>query len=392
MAAFARDPFVVVGGDGVDARSPTTRARRISTRLSRVFVASVGHDGRHVIRAIHEQLDRLAPAPPLHGTNPPALALARELLDFAPPGFGAGQAPLRRLRRPMRQRLKLARQYWQQAGHPRKYKVLARYGGYHGATMGALSAHRRLGAQVGLRAAGVPLPPRPPVSCSACPYDHTLDQCRAQGHLHLRSPRRAHHHRRDPETVAAVIVELISVSGAGFTVPPVEYLRQVRADCDRHNVLLIFDEIITGFGRLGTRFGADYFGVVPDFDHLWQGDVGRLFALAAVLISEQLRLGLPGQAGRAQGSSTTATPSAATRSLRSGGPRRPAPHPAAGPGRARRRSRRTHPAPPARRAGRQPPRHPQRARREAAQGVRSPSGRLRQGHRAAPQRLARDRG
>lgn len=294
MATFARDPFVVVGGDGVTVTDHEGKA--YLDGLSGVFVASVGHGNEHVIQAIHEQLDRLAFAPPLHGTNPPALALARELLDFAPPGFGAVKL-LSGGSEANEAALKLARQYWQQAGHPRKYKVLARYGGYHGATMGALSATG------GWERKSVfePLVPgflhvHPP-ACNACPYDHTLDQCRAHNLFtcgrHVGRTIAA----EDPETVAAVIVEPISVSGAGFTVPPVEYLRQLRADCDQHNVLLIFDEIITGFGRLGTRFGADYFGVVPDLITCGKGMSGGYSPLAAVLISEKLRLAFLGEPG-----------------------------------------------------------------------------------------------
>jgi beta-alanine--pyruvate transaminase len=89
----------------------------------------------------------------------------------------------------------------------------------------------------------------------------------------------------DPETVAAVIVEPVSISSAGFVVPPREYLEVLRAACDEHHVLLIFDEIITGFGRLGAWFGADYYGVAPDLLCCGKSMSGGYAPLAAVLIA-----------------------------------------------------------------------------------------------------------
>ena len=92
----------------------------------------------------------------------------------------------------------------------------------------------------------------------------------------------------DPETVAAVIMEPMSISSAGFVVPPPEYFSILRAACDKHNVLLIFDEIITGFGRLGAWFGADYYGVAPDLLACGKGMSGGYAPLASVLIADRV--------------------------------------------------------------------------------------------------------
>jgi adenosylmethionine-8-amino-7-oxononanoate aminotransferase len=299
MTAFAQEPFIFVAGDGVTLTDH--QGKTYLDGLSGVFVASVGHRNPRVVAAIHEQLDRLAFAPPLHGTNPPALALARELLSFAdemaPGHFGAVKL-LSGGSEANEAALKLARQYWQQAGHQRKFKVLARYGGYHGATMGALSATggwERKSVFEPLVAGFLHV--HPP-ACHRCPYDRTLEECRA-GEIFTC----ARHVERtieaeDPETVAAVIMEPMSVSAAGFTTPPVEYYRMLRDACDRHNVLLIFDEVITGFGRLGARFGAEHYGVMPDLITCGKGMSGGYAPLAAVLISERVRqafLGEPGQ-------------------------------------------------------------------------------------------------
>jgi adenosylmethionine-8-amino-7-oxononanoate aminotransferase len=241
------------------------------------------------VRAIHAQLDRLAFAPPLHGTNPPALALARELLDFAgemaPGHFGAVKL-LSGGSEANEAALKLARQYWQQAGHPRKYKVIARYGGYHGATMGALSATG------GWERKSV-FEPLVPGFLHVHPPDGRSGDAAFCARLLERTIA-----AEDPETVAAVIMEPISVSAAGFTVPPREYYEILRAACDTHNVLLIFDEVITGFGRLGARFGAEHHGVLPDLITCGKGMSGGYAPLAAVLLSERVRrafLGAPGE-------------------------------------------------------------------------------------------------
>ncbi|MCC6629259.1 MAG: aspartate aminotransferase family protein [Chloroflexi bacterium] len=299
MSAFAEDPFIFVGGDGVTLTDH--RGNTYLDGLSGVFVASIGHRHPRVVQAIQEQLDHLAFAPPLHGTNPPALALARELLSFADEALPGQYGAVKLLSggsEANEAALKLARQYWQQAGHPRKFKVLARYGGYHGATMGALSATggwERKSVFEPLVAGFLHV--HPP-ACQRCPFDHTLSECRAHDLFTCARHVERTIEAEDPETVAAVIMEPISVSSAGFTVPPVEYFQMLRATCDKHKVLLIFDEIITGFGRLGTRFGAEYYGVAPDLITCGKGMSGGYSPLAAVLIAEHVRqafLGEPGQ-------------------------------------------------------------------------------------------------
>src|SRR5919199_623335 len=167
-------------------------------------------------------------SPPLHGTTRPALELAARLRRLAPAAMrgehGVGIKLLSGGSEATEAAMKIARQYHKNAGHERKYKIVARYGGYHGATMGALSASggwERKSVFEPLVAGFLHV--HPP-TCQACPYDHTLDECRAHDLFTC-----VRHFERtiaaeDPETVAAVIVEPISVSGAGFTVPPAEYL------------------------------------------------------------------------------------------------------------------------------------------------------------------------
>jgi adenosylmethionine-8-amino-7-oxononanoate aminotransferase len=281
MQEFARHPFVVAKGAGI--RLTDTEGKSWLDGLSGVFVASIGHGNPRAIAAITEQLHRLAFAPPLHGTTPAALELAELLLKIAPPGVtalkflsGGSEAT--------EAAMKLARQYHQQSGHPRKYKIVGRYGAYHGATMGALSAG-------GGRDRKSPFEPlcagflhvHPPY-CYRCPFDQAYPGCGRTCVSLIERTIEA----EDPATVAAVIVEPISISAAGFLVPPPDYLKRLREICTRHDVVLIYDEIITGFGRLGTMFGSEYFGAAPDITCCGKGMSGGYAPLAAILIRDRI--------------------------------------------------------------------------------------------------------
>ncbi len=290
MEEFARDPFVVAEADGIRIRD--TDGREYIDGLAGVFTVSLGHGNRAIVDAMTAQLQRLAFAPPLHGTNPAAIELARALLDFAPPGFGAVKL-LSGGSEATEAAMKMARQYHQQTGHSRKYKVIAKYGAYHGGTMGALSAgggwERKSVFEPLL---GGFLHVHPP-DCYHCPYGKRYeDDCGITCAEILDRTIAA----EDPETVAAVIMEPISISSAGFVVPPREFFERLRETCDRYNVLLIFDEIITGFGRLGTNFGADYYGVVPDLLCCGKGMSSGYAPLAAVLIQDHVNRAFLGRA------------------------------------------------------------------------------------------------
>jgi adenosylmethionine-8-amino-7-oxononanoate aminotransferase len=338
MTQFAAQPWVFERGEGVRLQDDT--GKWYLDGLSGVFVTSLGYGNERVLGAAIEQLRRLHFAPPLHGTTRPALDLAARLRRLAPAGMrggprpgsgaaghnGAGTAtataaaaavapngaaaPSSGAEAPgvavkllsggseaTEAAMKLARQYWKQAGHPRKYKIVGRYGGYHGATMGALSAT----GSWERKSVFEPLVPGflhhhpPPVLRDLM---RQLGQDPSDAEVGAASARLLERtiEAEDPETVAAVIVEPVSVSSAGFTVPHPEYYRVLREACDRLGVLLIFDEIITGFGRLGEWFGAGYTGVAPDLLCCGKGMGGGYAPLAAVLIAGPVWdafLGLP---------------------------------------------------------------------------------------------------
>jgi adenosylmethionine-8-amino-7-oxononanoate aminotransferase len=281
MEEFAKHPWVIAKGDGI--RLTDSEGRTHIDGLSGVFVTSVGHNNRAVIDAITEQLNRLAFAPPLHSTTQPALELTELLLRIGPQDVtalkflsGGSEAT--------EAAMKLARQYHKQTGHPQKYKIVGRYGGYHGGTMGALSAGGGRERKSIYEPLGVGFLHVHPPFCYHCPFDQTYPSCGRTCVSLIEKTIEA----EDPETVAAVIVEPISISSAGFMVPPPDYLKRLREICDRHGVVLIYDEIITGFGRLGTMFASEYYGAAPDITCCGKGMSGGYAPLAAILIRDRI--------------------------------------------------------------------------------------------------------
>ncbi|OYW24791.1 MAG: aspartate aminotransferase family protein [Planctomycetales bacterium 12-60-4] len=181
--------------------------------------------------------------------------------------------------------IKLARQYHRLTGHPGKYKIISRYQSWHGSTMGSLAAS-------GLKSRKTVNEPLPagflhvfPPTCYRCPFGKEYD---AGGcGLTCASLIEQVMEYEDPETVAAVMVEPIGHTG-GVIDPPEEYLPLLREYCDRHNVLLIFDEVITGVGRTGQMFAAQTFGVTPDVLCTGKGMSGGYVPISAMIVRQPI--------------------------------------------------------------------------------------------------------
>jgi adenosylmethionine-8-amino-7-oxononanoate aminotransferase len=258
------------------------QGKRYLDAISGIYVVSLGHNNRRVIEAIRQQLDALCFSPPMHGTNPQAVQLANLLAELAPGDlstvkFECGGAEV------IEAAIKLARQYHKLTGSPGKYKIISRYQSWHGSTLGALSAS-------GLKSrktVNEPMAPGflhvfPP-TCYRCPFGKTYPDCgitcaRIVGDVV---------EMEDPGTVAAILVEPIGHTG-GVIDPPEEYLPILREICDRYNILLIFDEIITGIGRTGSMFAAETFGVTPDVLCVAKGLSGGYAPLSAMICRREI--------------------------------------------------------------------------------------------------------
>ena len=275
MTDFVRDPFLVSRAEGVHYWD--IHGHRILDALAGIYVVSVGHNNRRVVEAIQRQMDTLSFSPVMHGSNPVALRLANRLVELAPQDLSAAKL-LSGGSEATEAAMKMARQYHKLQGQATKYKIISRYSSWHGSTMGSLSA----GGGASRRTVNEPLAAGfihvfPP-TCYRCPFGKEYPGCELTCATLIGDVIE----QEGPETVAAVIVEPIGHTG-GVIDPPDEYLGVLREICDHHNVLLIFDEIITGAGRTGEMFAAQTFGVTPDILCMGKGLSGGYVPLSAVL-------------------------------------------------------------------------------------------------------------
>lgn len=280
MKEFSKDPIVMKRASGVWYED--IYGKKYLDGISGVFTVNVGHGNRRVIDAMKAQLEEIAFAPPLHSTNLRALELAK-LVSSLTPGdlhtlkfFSGGSEATEGA-------MKLARQYHKQSGNPLKYKVISLYESYHGATMGALAA-------TGLPKRRTPFEPLPagyihvfPPTCYRCPYGLEYPDCAVLCATIIEKVIK----EEDPATVSAVIFEPIGNTG-GVVTPPPEYFKIVREICDRYNVLLIHDEIITGFGRTGQMFASQTFGTTPDIICMGKGMSSGYAPVGGIAVSDRL--------------------------------------------------------------------------------------------------------
>jgi len=280
MKSFGQDPLILERGDGI--RVTDVFGQTYIDGLSVVFTVNLGHGVQELVDVAAAQARQIAFTAPTMATNPAALRLADLLIGITPEQYttvkfftGGSEAN--------EAAIKLARQFWLQAGHPRKYKVISRYRSYHGGTGQAMAAS----AQTAWKWKYEPFAPgfvhvTPPArpGCAAC---RRADSC-TMACLDLLEQAIVEEH---PETVAAVIAEPIMLS-AGVHIPHPEYFPRLRELCDNHNVLLIYDEIITGFGRTGRLFGAERVGAWPDILTCGKGISGGYAPLSAILIADRV--------------------------------------------------------------------------------------------------------
>lgn len=247
-------------------------------------VSCLGHSDAHVRAAIHAQLDRLAFAHTGFFTSEPAEALARKLVAHAPGGItrayllaGGSEA--------VEAALKLARQYFLEAGEPGRHRVIARRQSYHGNTLGALAA----GGNAWRREKYAPLLIE--VTHIAPCYAYR-DQARGES-LEAYGRRVADEleteiDRLGAERVMAFIAEPVVGATAGALPPAPGYFARIREICDRHGILLILDEVMCGMGRTGTLFACEQDGIAPDIVTVAKGLGAGYAPIGAMLASERI--------------------------------------------------------------------------------------------------------
>jgi hypothetical protein len=260
-----------------------SHGKRYLDGLSGLFVVQAGHGRHEMADAAGKQAAELGYFPLWSYAHPSAIQLAERLANYAPGDInrvffttGGGEA--------VESAWKLARQYFKATGEPTRYKVLSRDLAYHGTTMGALS----ITGLAGIKSMFEPLVPgsvRVPNTNFYRAPEHGETEER-YGQWAADEIERAIL-REGPESVAAIFLEPVQNSGGCFTPPP-GYFGQVREICDRYGVLLVSDEVICAFGRLGYWFGAQRYGYQPDIITVAKGMTSGYSPIGAMLVSDRL--------------------------------------------------------------------------------------------------------
>jgi adenosylmethionine-8-amino-7-oxononanoate aminotransferase len=274
---LAENEGLLVFESGEGSTLTDTRGRRYIDALAGLFVVNVGHGRAEIGEAMARQAARLAYVSASRYTSVRAVEMAERLAELSPGDLdrvyfcsGGSEA--------VETALKIARQVQTLRGFPKRYKVIARRGSYHGMTHAALSLTQiRNEAFHGPFAYGVSAVPSP----NRYRNDFGLEG--EEGDVMCARYLEQEIVAQGPESVAAVIGEPISASN-GTHVPSPVYWRMLREICDRHGVLLIMDEVINGFGRTGRLFAAEHFGVVPDLMTVAKGLSSGYAPAGAVLV------------------------------------------------------------------------------------------------------------
>ncbi len=254
-SGFFENPLIVSKADGLyywDADG-----KRYFDSIGGIFVATLGHKHPRLMEAMQKQMEKLSFAPPMHGTSDVTLDFVEKLgsvtpgnLNFVKAYSGGSES--------VESAIKFVRQYFKQTGHPSKYKFVSRYYGYHGSTFGAMAAS-------GTGKRKTPFEPHMPGFVKVFPPTYYRDRFSSWEECNRFCARMFEDVivMEDPETVAGIIIEPIGNTG-GIITPTDEYFQIIRQICDKYNVVLIYDEIITGYGRTGNMFAAQTFNVTPD--------------------------------------------------------------------------------------------------------------------------------
>lgn len=274
---FKKNPRMLVGAQ--DMHYTASDGRQILDGTAGLWCVNAGHCRPKITEAIQKQAAELDYAPAFQMGHPKVFDLANRLVNLTPEGLdhvlftNSGSESVETA-------LKVALAYHRVRGEGSRFRLIGRERGYHGVNFGGISvggivSNRKM---FGTMLTGVDhLPHTHNLAKNAFTkgepeYDVSLaDELERIVTLH------------DASTIAAVIVEPVAGS-TGVLIPPQGYLQRLREICDKHGILLIFDEVITGFGRLGTNFAADYFGVTPDIMTTAKGLTNGVVPMGAVFV------------------------------------------------------------------------------------------------------------
>jgi adenosylmethionine-8-amino-7-oxononanoate aminotransferase len=257
------------------------RGRRYFDAIGGIFVAVLGHRHPRVMEAMRRQMEKITFAPPLHGISDVTLEFIEKLgsvtpgnLNFIKPFSGGSEST--------ESAMKFVRQYFKQTGHPGKYKFISFYHGYHGATFGAMAA-----SGTGKRKSKFDPQMEGFVKVFMPLHYRDMFSSFEEANRHAAKMIENVIEAEDPETIAGVMIEPISNTG-GIATPTDEFFALLKKTCVKHKVMLIFDEVITGFGRTGNMFAAQTFKVLPDIICAGKGLSSGAIPLGAMMAGEDM--------------------------------------------------------------------------------------------------------
>ncbi|CEH27837.1 hypothetical protein AM501_02180 [Aneurinibacillus migulanus] len=250
---------------------------------SGAVTTNIGHGVQSVIDAMNEQAKKVSFTYRSQFTSEAAEALATKLASWTPGDLdyvffvNSGSEATETA-------MKIAIQYWQEQGRISKNKILSRWMSYHGITLGALS----MSGHILRRKRFIPLleefPSIEPPYCYRCPFNSTYPSC----DLLCANQLEQAIHRIGADNIAAFIAEPIIGASAGAVTPPPYYYQRIKEICERHDILFIADEVMTGNGRTGKPFGIDHWDVVPDLMALGKGMAAGYTPMAATIASKRI--------------------------------------------------------------------------------------------------------
>ena len=278
-----RPPLVITRGEGATVYDQ--HGKPYIDALAGLFCVNAGYGREEIARAMYEQATRIHYVSSFSYPNEPAVRVAEKLARLAPVR-GEGDARVFFVSggsEAVESALKIAKQYQRARGFAGRYKTVSRRLAYHGTTMGALSV-------TGLHSVRAPFEPLVPGARHApmtlhyrCPYCQSAPDCTLQCERELE----ALVEQEGAETVAAIILEPVQNSG-GCIVPHEDYYRRIRELCDRTGIVLIMDEVICGFGRVGEWFGTEHFGIQADIITCAKGLTSAYAPLGAAIVSKEI--------------------------------------------------------------------------------------------------------
>lgn len=278
---FKKNPRMFVAAK--DMHYTTSDNRQVLDGTAGLWCVNAGHARPKIVEAISKQAAELDYAPAFQMGHPKAFELANRIVDIAPDGLdhvlftNSGSESVETA-------LKVALAYHKVKGEGSRTRLIGRERGYHGVNFGGISVG---GIVTNRKMFGTLL-----TGVDHLPHTHNLSKNaysrgEPQHGLELADELERIVTLHDASTIAAVIVEPVAGS-TGVLIPPPGYLQRLRDITKKHGILLIFDEVITGYGRLGTPFGADYFGVTPDIMVTAKGLTNGVIPMGAVLVSAEI--------------------------------------------------------------------------------------------------------